>query len=127
MVDDFSTHLDRVVPFRFAPLPRHAAGQWATHRSRRPPEIANRIYAEGESGMGYCIFELVLEGGRTLSCQTGNAVDFVDIPDSISPLDIVDVRPHEGTGRTHRDAGGMPFSWAIYRDESTQPEQPFHY
>jgi hypothetical protein len=95
--------------------------------ARLPPEIANRIYAEGERGMGYRIFELVLEGGRTLSCQTGNAVDFVDIPDSISPLDIVDVRPRQGTGRIHRDAGGMPFSWAIYRDESTQPEHPFHY
>lgn len=49
--------------------------------TRLPPEIADELYEHGEDGMGYCVFELVLADGRVLACQTGNAVDFVALPD----------------------------------------------
>ena len=59
---------------------------------RLPVELANRLYAEGETGMGYYAFALVLRSGREVPCLTGNAVDFMDLPADLDPRDVVDVR-----------------------------------
>jgi hypothetical protein len=83
---------------------------------RLPPEIADRIYRSGESGMGYTIFQLILRDGRLLDCFTGNAVDFVDLPDDVEVQDIVDVRLQAGAGRTSPQARGSEYTWVLYRD-----------
>jgi len=41
---------------------------------RLPIPIANRLYAWGETGMGYYVFTVVVDDGREIPCGTGNAV-----------------------------------------------------
>src|SRR5690242_808828 len=45
--------------------------------------LAIKMYAAGESGIGYCLFTLVQGDGRRLVCVTGNAVDFVELPPDV--------------------------------------------
>lgn len=59
--------------------------------TRLPPAIADELYKHGEDGMGYFVFELVLADGRVLACQTGDAVDFVDLPDGVTSHQVVGV------------------------------------
>jgi hypothetical protein len=47
---------------------------------RLPARFANKMYADGESVMGGCYFQLVMRDGRVLNCAMGNAVDFLDWP-----------------------------------------------
>jgi len=63
---------------------------------RLAPKLANKIYMAGESGMGYCVFTLVMKNGDKLPFVTGGAVDFVDLPPEYSYNDIIDVLPHVG-------------------------------
>src|SRR5262245_3155554 len=42
--------------------------------TRLPAHLANKMYKAGESGMGYCIFTLVLSDNSRLAQVTGNAV-----------------------------------------------------
>lgn len=63
---------------------------------RLPVELANQLYAAGESGMGYVLFVATLTDGRTLPFVTGNAVDFPNWPPAVSPADVRSVRPHAG-------------------------------
>ena len=44
--------------------------------SRLPASLANKLYAAGESGMGYTIFVVVMRDGSRLPFLTGGAVDF---------------------------------------------------
>lgn len=78
---------------------------------RLPPNLATKMYDAGESGMGYCRFTLVLADGNHLACTTGNAVDFVDLPDGVTPDDIVDLLPHELTGQV---VEGSSYAWCLY-------------
>lgn len=90
---------------------------WA-HESlyRLPAELATRLYAEGESGMGYTVFTLVFTDGSKLPRVTGNLVDFPALPDGITSADITDVLPH--TGRDFygdRAAEAAPtYHWLLY-------------
>ena len=63
---------------------------------RLPPKFANKMYQSGESGMGYCIYILVLKDGSRLPFLTGNAVDFPNLEPGISMDSVVDLLPHEG-------------------------------
>ncbi|MEK7448085.1 MAG: hypothetical protein AAB019_01235 [Planctomycetota bacterium] len=63
---------------------------------RLPAKLANKMYKAGESGMGYCVFTLVLEDGEKLPCVTGNAVDFPNLPPDVNPSMIIDLLPHKG-------------------------------
>lgn len=63
---------------------------------RLPAKLADKMYQAGESGMGYCVFTLVLEDGRELPYITGNAVDFPNLPDDVNSSMIIDLLPHEG-------------------------------
>lgn len=85
---------------------------------RLPARLATKMYEAGESAMGGCVFTLVLQDGRELVCQTGNAVDFVDLPDDVHPRAIVDLIPHAGRER-RTDCGPAEFAWCFYR---TEPE-----
>jgi hypothetical protein len=71
---------------------------------RLPAELANEVYAAGESGMGYSIFTVVLRDGSTIPFLTGNAVDFPDWPEEVDPSDAVAVQPH--VGREHFQVAG---------------------
>ena len=74
---------------------------------RLPPAIADRLYVEGESGMGYTIFTLIMRDGSRLPRVTGNWVDFPALPNGVTTADVVDVLPH--AGREH------------YRDRPVEP------
>lgn len=85
---------------------------------RLPAQLADRLYAEGESGMGYTIFTLVMKDGMRVPRVTGNYVDFPALPEGSSAADIHDVLPHEGRD-CYRDRPAErtpPFRWLFYPD-----------
>jgi len=85
--------------------------------SRLPARLANEIYRNGESGMGYTIFTVVFADGLRQACVTGNAVDFIRYPRHKGPKDVVAVIPHEG----RRDDSLMEspeWYWCLYSEES---------
>src|SRR5713101_2415096 len=63
---------------------------------RLPAQFANKLYANGESGMGYTIFTVVFSDGSRQAYVTGNAVDFVRYPDGRGPGKEAKFFPHEG-------------------------------
>jgi len=63
---------------------------------RLPVKLANKIYKAGESGMGYCVFTLVMKNGDHITFVTGNAVDFVDLDPKYSYRDIAGILPNKG-------------------------------
>ncbi len=87
---------------------------------RLPSALANKLYAAGESGMGYLIFTLVLADSRRLPYVTGGAVDFPSLPSDVEMRDVVDALPHEGR-ETFRDRMPGPdespadYRWCTYR------------
>src|SRR5258706_7386068 len=44
---------------------------------RLPARFTNKLYKNGESGMGYTIFTVVFSDGSRQAYGTGNAVDFI--------------------------------------------------
>lgn len=88
------------------------------------------MYEAGESLMGGFFFTLILADGRRLPCETGNAVDFVELPSAVSREDIVDLMPHEGrirhTGEWETGpnilppAYGAEYHWCLYRTPQSQ-------
>jgi hypothetical protein len=82
--------------------------------SRLPAQIANEIYRNGESGMGYTVFTIVFADGSRQACVTGNAVDFIDYPDGKGPADVLEVLPHEGRDK---DLVRAPeWYWCLYSE-----------
>lgn len=63
---------------------------------RIPAKLADKMYRAGESAMGGCIFTLLFKDGRKLAYVTGNAVDFVKLPQAVTSEMIIDLYPHEG-------------------------------
>jgi len=93
--------------------------------SRLPAAIANRLYAAGESGMGYSLFTLLFRDGTSQAYATGNAVDFVRLPSGKSAEDITGVLPHKGGEATHR-LKGLDYRWCLFGSgESKIPSQRF--
>jgi hypothetical protein len=87
---------------------------------RLPAGLANKLYDAGESGMGYCVFTVVLRDGRQLPYVTGNAVDFPSLPKGVTSSDVADVLPHTADGRFRdRDARAdettAPYHWCLFR------------
>src|SRR5258708_7664060 len=72
----------------------------APSRFALPARFANKLYAAGESGMGYMFFTVVFKDGTTVPYLTGNAVDFVTCPEGKSASDVADVLPGVGWDRT---------------------------
>lgn len=70
------------------------------------------MYEARESGMGHCAFTLVLRDGQHPSCVTGNAVDFVELPADVSPDDVVDLLPHQGSRDQY--LGSRSYAWCLY-------------
>lgn len=84
-------------------------------RHRLPAPLATKLYAAGESGMGYTIFTVVFDDGSQIAFQTGNAIDFIDYPAGKGPTSVVDVLPHVG-----REAPLLrrapAYCWCLYSD-----------
>ncbi len=86
---------------------------------RLPAQFANELYAEGESGMGYVMFTVVLRDGRRLPFVTGNAVDFPNWPSDVKPADVVAVLPHTGRPEfrdraPHPTESSADYLWCLY-------------
>jgi hypothetical protein len=81
---------------------------------RLPPDLANKIYRAGESGMGYCLYKLVLDNGETIDVCTGNAVDFVPLPTGLTTKNIKDVLPHQASRKDFVNA--PEYYWCLFKD-----------
>ena len=79
---------------------------------RLAADLASRLYAAGESGMGGMIFTLVARDGRRLAFVGGNAIDFPVWPADLDPADIVDVLPH--VGRNTATGSLASYTWCLY-------------
>ncbi len=80
--------------------------------NRLPAQLATKLYKAGESGIGYTIFTMVLKDGNQIPIVTGNAVDFINVPNGYNTNDIVDVLPHEG--RNENPQHGPEYIWSLY-------------
>lgn len=70
-------------------------------KERLPARFASQLYAAGESGMGYVLFELEMDDRTTPVFVSGDAcVDFPDYPDGYNADNVVAVYPHRGRDRT---------------------------
>lgn len=61
--------------------------------SRLLPRFANKLYAAGETGMGYNIFTVHFDDGTSTVHSGGNTVDFIQYPPGKSARHVVDVTP----------------------------------
>ena len=77
---------------------------------RLPAPFADVLYKAGESGMGYCVFALRFRDGSTQPYLTGNAVDFLEYPVGLHPVDVAGVDPHGGRG-SETSFRAAPFDW----------------
>ncbi len=87
--------------------------QIAESSSRLPQAFAQRLYDAGESGMGYVIFELSHSDGSRSAHLSGNAVDFVQLPNGKTPKDVVAVHPHSGRER-HDRLSAHDYYWCLF-------------
>lgn len=83
--------------------------------NRLRPELANKIYEAGESGMGYFLYKLILDNGQTIDVCVGNAVDFVSLPNGLSTKNIKDVLPHKASRKNY--VAGPEYYWCLYKEE----------
>lgn len=86
---------------------------------RLPARWANKLYAAGESGMGYTLFTVDLRDGSTIPFVVGNAVDFPNWPPGVTPEDVVAVHPHAGREIFRHRAPGpyersADYQWCAY-------------
>lgn len=81
---------------------------------RLPAQFANKLYQNGESGMGYTIFTVVFADGFRQAYGTGNAVDFIRYPEGKGQSNVVDVLPHEGR---HAERVSCPgYYWCLFSE-----------
>lgn len=83
--------------------------------NRLRPELANKIYNAGESGMGYCLYKLVLDNGQTIDVGVGNAVDFVPLPEGLTTKNIKDVLPHQASRKNF--VNGPEYYWCLFKGD----------
>jgi hypothetical protein len=81
--------------------------------NRFPVKLAEKVYGGGESGMGYQLFTVLFKDESRQVYMTGNAVEFLPLPQGKSFTDMIDVFPHEG-----REASdilhGMNYYWCLF-------------
>lgn len=87
--------------------------------TRLRADLADEVYREGESGMGYTIFTVVMRDGARLPFSVANAVDFPSWPPGTNPEDAVGVLPHEGRAALAAQGAGRrrhsaPHFWCLY-------------
>jgi len=94
-------------------LPLQRVSKIADSPSRLPAGAAEKLYAAGESGMGYTIFTIRFKDGSSQIVGTGNAIDFVKYPDGQSAETVLDVLPHIGRGDPALTSA-PDYIWCIY-------------
>lgn len=82
--------------------------------TRLPARFANKVYRQGESGMGYSIFTVVFVDGSRQACVAGGAIDFISYPFGKGPSDVVDILP--GEGRDAQPIKGPRYYWCLYSE-----------
>lgn len=83
--------------------------------NRLRPDLANKIYDAGESGMGYCLYKMVLDNGQTVDVCTGNAVDFAPLPAGYTTKNIKDVLPHQASRKNF--VNGPEYYWCLFKGD----------
>lgn len=84
--------------------------------TRLPARFANKLYPQGESGMGCTIFTIVFSDGARQACVTENGVDFIQYPPGKGSRDVTAVISHEGR-RDESLVKAPPSYWCIYAEE----------
>jgi hypothetical protein len=79
---------------------------------RLPVALANTLYAAGESGMGYCSFEMTFSDATRQRYVTGGAVDFLPLPPGKTWTEVTDIRPHVRDETP--SLAGLPYSWCLF-------------
>ncbi|NKI30430.1 hypothetical protein [Croceivirga thetidis] len=82
---------------------------------RMPVHLANKLYKAGESGMGYCLYKMQFDNGKTIEVSSGNAVDFPPIPNGLKSENIKDVFPHEGSRKN--PINSHDYTWCLFKWE----------
>jgi hypothetical protein len=81
---------------------------------RLPPAIASEILRRHPGGMEKTGgFYLRLEGNRYLHCHTGDAVDFLNWPEGVTPDQVTGVLDSPAYGQ-RLEASGAEFWWALF-------------
>jgi hypothetical protein len=83
--------------------------------SRLPAKFTRKMYALGESGMGYCIFTLHFSDGTSHTYCTGNLIDFPEMPPGKSVQDVIALHPNQGRGEESLDT--RPYHWCLFACE----------
>lgn len=65
--------------------------------------------------MGYCLYQLVLDNGQQIDVCTGNAVDFVPLPQGLTTTNIKDVLPHQGSRENFVRA--PEYYWCLFKSD----------
>jgi hypothetical protein len=80
---------------------------------RLPPELATKLYAAGESGMGYCVFTVKFSDGSRRAYVTGNTVDFITPPSGLTAGAARKVYAHRG--RDQSPQPGPDYYWCLFQ------------
>ena len=78
-----------------------------------PVNIATKIYATAESGMGYRVFTLKFKNNIFQSYQTGLMVDFLLLPKHCRNTDIIDVFANKVLP-DHEVMSDANYYWCLY-------------
>ena len=79
---------------------------------RLPPDLAGQIYEKGETGMGVTKFRVVFRNGTNLAVMTGNAVDFIPLPEGVTAADALHAFPL--TGWDEQTELAPRYYWSVY-------------
>lgn len=88
---------------------------------RMPVDLANKLYEAGESGMGYCLYKMKFDNGKTVDVVTGNAVDFPPFPNGLRTENIKDVFPHQGSRKNPTNS--PDYTWCLFKGEMPEMEK----
>ncbi len=83
--------------------------------NRLQANLANKIYKAGESGMGYCLYKLILDNGQIIDVCAGNAVDFAPLPSGLTSKNIKDVLP--GQGSRTKFVNSPEYYWCLFKGD----------
>ena len=79
---------------------------------RIPPDLATQIYEKGETGMGVTKFRVVFRDKKSLAVMTGNALDFIPLPEGMTGADALHAYPI--TGWEEQTELAPRYYWSIY-------------
>lgn len=81
---------------------------------RLPAQYAKKIYAGGESGMGYHVFTVRFKNGIEQKYVSGGAVDFITYPNGLRAEDVADVSLRATT--EGQLLSPPTYYWCLYSD-----------